>query len=142
MRWRPIPLVNLRLARHLVAGSALAMAVIVVSAAIAAVGIVLSVQGYERAKRDVRIDRAKLARDTAVEASSLVAIRLEYLSGIAASRPVVDAGIGPRCGPSVRCSAAGSSSTTSAGSRPTGSAASPRGRRPKTGRSTSPTGST
>ena len=69
-------------------GGRLAIAVIVVAAAIAAIGIVFSVQGYQDAKRDVRLDRGKLARDTAVEASSLVAIRLEYLSGIAASGPV------------------------------------------------------
>ena len=67
------------------------MVVIAVAIAIAAVGIVSSVQSYGDEKRAVRADRAKLARDTAVEASSLVAIRLEYLSGIAASGPVVDA---------------------------------------------------
>jgi len=87
-RWRPSRSSNSVWRGTSWPGGRLALAVIAVATVIAAVGITFAVQNYRNAKQDVRAEQAALARDTAVEASSLVAIRLEYLTGIAATDPV------------------------------------------------------
>ncbi len=71
-------------------GRRLALAISLVAVLAVAVGILLAVESYRHAQHRIEAESGKLAEDTATEAATLAGIRIEYLRGIAASKPVVE----------------------------------------------------